>query len=92
MNQEAVLEFIRERVAAVDGFTSTQIAERLETSPRTILPILTAMLKRGQISATMVVIEDAWGRRRRVPGYRTNDQEITDKVIRSRRRDPSSQK
>jgi hypothetical protein len=87
MTQEAVLDFIRARLAAEDGFTSTQVAERLQASPRTVLPILTGMMKRGEISPVMVVIEDAWGRRRKVPGYR-----VADKVIRPRRTDPSSRR
>lgn len=86
MTQEAILDFIRARLASTDGFTSTQVAERLETTPRTILPILTAMMKRGEIMPVMVIIEDAWGRRRKVPGYRAVE------VTRSRRRDPNSRK
>ena len=86
MTQEAILDFIRARLASTDGFTSTQVAERLETTPRTILPILTAMMKRGEIMPVMVIIEDAWGRRRKVPGYRAVE------ITRPRRRDPSSRK
>jgi hypothetical protein len=86
MTKETVLDFIRARLGCTDGFTSTQVAERLETTPRTIVPILVAMRKRGEIIPVMVVITDSWGRRRTVPGYRVVE------VTQRRRKDPSSRK
>jgi predicted ArsR family transcriptional regulator len=70
MTQAELIEFIRSRSEASDGFTVGQIAEKLETSPKTIRAILTPMMKRGELDAVMVMITDAWGRRFKVPGYR----------------------
>ena len=70
MTQDELMEFIRSRCEAQDGFTVGQVAERLQTSTKAVRSILTAMLKRGQLEAVMVLVEDPWGRRFKVPGYR----------------------
>ncbi len=70
MTQSELIEFIRTRAEAADGFTVGQIAERLESNPKTIRAILSPMVKRGELDAVMVLITDAWGRRFKVPGYR----------------------
>lgn len=70
MTQEQLIEFIRSRCEAQDGFTAGQVAERLQTSTKAVRSILTAMLKRGQLEPVMVLVEDPWGRRAKFPGYR----------------------